>query len=305
MIQFFTDDMIKEVHTACFCYKGSYPAKIRTDYGEFHFYENKSWFWSFGNQHGLRYSSSTKTVRIGFFDSAHKQQGSGVIKFPNGNMYEGHVQDNLFHGEGVLTSTVDDIHHANSSTWTFGLLRGNVKIIYANKDIYIGEYNGKPHGRGIMSYPSKIYNCLWVNGIATGSDAVITFQEMQYTGDCVNGIPHGYGVMTYDHTDEVVKGQWRNGIFCKLPPPPPEEDDFIITHDELKIQKKKPTLGAYISPAKAKSSRKVVIKKRSYHLPSDLNLQSYSQSSILSAIYAIKTLKPRMLDDDTQDYKML
>ena len=290
MSDFFTDDMIEKVHKACNCYNGSYPTQIRTDYGEFHFYEDKSWFWSFGHQEGLRYSSADKTIRIGFFDSAHKQQNAGVIKFPNGNMYEGHVQDNLFHGNGVLLSIVDDIRHAESTTWTFGILRGNVKIIYANKDIYIGEYNGKkPHGRGKMSYENKIYEGPWVNGIATGSDAVITYEDMHYTGDCVNGIPNGYGVMTYIHTHEVAKGQWKNGVL--------EDVDFIVSHNQLKIQKKKTTLGAYISPVK-------VPKKKKKKNRLSLNLQSYSQDKILVAIYAIKTLKPQTPDDDTQDYTM-
>lgn len=257
MVRFFTDDMISKVHDAYNTYKGAYPAQIRTDYGEFNFYEDKSWFWSFGNQHGLRYSSSDRTVRIGSFDSAHKQQNTGVVKFPNGTMYEGHIQDNLFHGEGVLVSTTE----------------------------------------------KKTYKGPWVNGIPTGSHAVITYDDMHYVGDCVNAVPHGYGVMTHLATHGVTKGQWKNGVFCESPAPAVEEEDFIISHNQLKIQKKKTTLGAYISPVKATKPKKIQLLKRKT-TSSFLNLQSYNQGQILVAIYAIKTLKPHMPDDDTQDYMM-
>ena len=260
MVQFFTDDMINKVHTACNCYKGTYATQIRTDYGEFHFYEDKSWFWSFGNQQGLRYSSAEKTVRIGSFDTTHTQQNLGVVKFANGNMYEGNIQDNLFHGEGVLVSKVE----------------------------------------------KKTYKGPWVNGIPTGSHAVITYDDMHYVGDCVNAIPHGYGVMTHLATLGVTKGQWKNGVFCDSLPPPPtatDEEDFIISHNQLKIQKKKTTLGAYISPVKAKPKKKIQLLNRKTS-PSFLNLQTYNQGQILVAIYAIKTLKPHMPDDDTQDYRM-
>ena len=266
MVQFFTDDLINKFHKACHDYKGTYPAQISSDYGEFYFYEDKSWFWSLvGNQQGIQYSSTAETVRIGSFDAAHKQQNTGVVKFANGNMYEGNIQDNLFHGEGVLVSTVE----------------------------------------------KKTYKGPWVNGIPTGSHAVITYDDMHYVGDCVNAVPHGYGVMTHLTTLGVTKGQWKNGVFCDTPllPPTGDEKDFIISHNQMKIQKKKTTLGAYISPVKAEAKGKPkkiqILKRKMSSSPSTfLNLQSYSQGQILVAIYAIKTLKPHMPDDDTQDYRM-
>lgn len=85
---------------------------------------------------------------------------------------------------------------------------------------------------------------------------------MHYVGDCVNAVPHGYGVMTHLATHGVTKGQWKNGVFCESPAPAVEEEDFIISHNQLKIQKKKTTLGAYISPVKATKPKKIQLLKR-------------------------------------------
>jgi hypothetical protein len=272
--------------------------------------------------HGVRYTPKDGggILRIGFFDNTYQQQYAGIIKYSNGNVYEGRIQDDLYHGAGFFRSNVDDeIRFCECDTWRFGVMRGHVKIIYANKDIYIGEYaNGKPHGRGTMTFclpTKKTYTGQWVHGIATGT-AVITYHSEQliYVGDCVNGLPHGHGTMTRFPCTVIAKGQWKDGKAVvvvedtlqqqrQLPPPPglekinDDDDNVIISHTEVKMKKKKSTLGAFLTPPVP--SKKIVLLKKS---SSFLNLQSFSQETILTAIYTIKTLKP---DGDILDHTMI
>jgi hypothetical protein len=137
---------------------------------------------------------------------------------PHGLTYEGDFLNDLFHGTGSCKnnnncSSLADIIYCESAKWNKGQLEGYVKIIYANKDIYIGNYyNNQPHGKGTMKFHYKTtYTGDFSKGAATGRGYIYYNNGDIYKGHCLNGLPHGLGTILYTNGDSY-KGSWSQGI---------------------------------------------------------------------------------------------
>ena len=243
-------------------YKGPFPYVNRIqDNCVLTFTTKTVWCAQFETQSLRHYDDGT--IRFGTFDVDGQQQGIGSKRLSNGSAYEGYFKNHLPHGIGFFHYN-DNVILFCEGVWVTGELQGYVKIIYANKDIYIGNFShGKPHGRGEMKYSSSkvFYSGDWVHGIATGTGTITFSNGGKYVGECVNGVPHGYGCSVNAHGN-IRYGEWIHGTKQKPRPvsPPPGLQPV--------------TLGAFISPIKVNSKA----------LKGFLNLESYSDNTILNAI---------------------
>jgi hypothetical protein len=225
------------------------------------FYQDKAWMWSLPEAthfcYSILYHPSDQTTRIGFFDSERRQQGYGFVKMATAT-YEGDFVNNLYHGTGSCRNndpTTATITYCESASWHKGQLQGHVKIIYSNKDIYIGDYqNNQPHGKGTMKFHTKTtYTGTFSFGKATGFAYIYYNNGDIYKGQCVNGLPHGFGIILYNDGDTFT-GNWVDGF----------------------SQRTKPCLNDFIFPSLLKTKKK---KNKN-----DLNLSSLSQETIKKAI---------------------
>jgi hypothetical protein len=105
---------------------------------------------------------------------------------------------------------------------------GKKKETLEDGSVYEGEFfNGKPHGRGTITYPDGSFKKgEWrgdkFNGVlfpapnrlipATGKGKLKSKDGAVYEGDIVNGKPHGKGKMTYPD-GKVEEGEWEDGKF--------------------------------------------------------------------------------------------
>lgn len=117
--------------------------------------------------------------------------GSTIIKYPNGDVYEGNVSNGIPEGSGKKI-------YANGITyvgeWSKGQRNGKGKLVYPNGDIYEGGFsNGKKNGNGIF---------IWKNPPNTG--------DLKYEGQYVDDIEEGRGKHFWVNGDSY-EGDYRSG----------------------------------------------------------------------------------------------
>ena len=92
------------------------------------------------------------------------------ITYPNGDIYDGWVNNELPNGKGKMIwsseSTVYD------GEWQNGQMEGKGKCIWKNGDIYEGEWHkGQKHGKGKLVYATgRVEEGYWSNGKFLGND---------------------------------------------------------------------------------------------------------------------------------------
>lgn len=94
--------------------------------------------------------SDTKEFRsgtyIGCLDFESNADGFGIMKFKNGNSYEGSWKRNQFNGYGKMNFKNGDIYTGN---WKENKIQGKGEMIYSNKSYYKGFWkNNMYHGNG-------------------------------------------------------------------------------------------------------------------------------------------------------------
>ena len=131
-----------------------------------------------------------------FVDS--RREGVGLMRFKNGDMYEGEFLNNLMHGEGSYT--------------------------YAKtNDIYSGSfYAGKKHGRGRYEYfDSSILN-QWEDGTVTTVNWHMK-NAGSYEGTLKRGTPVGPGGYTLE-SGIVQRGEYIEEVVEQASPVEPTDD---------------------------------------------------------------------------------
>ena len=108
--------------------------------------------------------------------------GYGEETFRNGNSYKGYYKDNLYHGEGILTT--------HSSTY-----KGKVvNVLFACIMLWLGSFkNGMKSGKGILTFRNR---------------------HGRYEGDFEQGRFHGMGryVWNYETDGRRYNGNWIRGF---------------------------------------------------------------------------------------------
>ena len=113
----------------------------------------------------------------------------GRIFFPNGEIYEGEIQNSVFNGKGKLKSNNGIIFEGD---FVNGEKIGNVKIIYPDGSYYKGEYNNNNYnGKGEFH---------WKNGYT-------------YKGNFLNGKLEGKGILKNEISGSEYNGNFSNNNF--------------------------------------------------------------------------------------------
>ena len=130
----------------------------------------------------------------------------GVLKYTNGDCYEGDLKDNQKHGHGTLTYA-DGGRYVGE--WENNQRSGQGTNTWANGNEYQGEWQGsKQHGQGTFKYATGgSYVGQWANNMRDGHGVNTWSDGDRYTGHWTKNKKHGQGV--YEYADRgIYKGQW-------------------------------------------------------------------------------------------------
>lgn len=138
----------------------------------------------------IRYEGKLENRRIKIKDKTYEGKrvngiwiGQVTVKYDNGNMYVGELQDTLFHGKGVFT-------------WT-------------NGQKYNGDYvKGKRQGKGIYTFPDgEKYDGEWFQDQQHGKGIYYFANGNRYDGQWFKDYQQGMGTLYFNNGDIYV-GSW-------------------------------------------------------------------------------------------------
>jgi len=137
----------------------------------------------------------------GYIDENRIPHGKGIMRFDNGNVFDG--------------------------DWVHGVINGQGKMTYANGDIYIGEWaNNMRNGKGTYTWvDNREYRGEYIDDMRYGEGTfmgwfdIISGFKGTYIGHSVNDMFEGQGVFVFDNGDRF-EGYFKedvawNGIFTK------------------------------------------------------------------------------------------
>ena len=122
-------------------------------------------------------------------------KGMGVYTFKTGYRYEGEFKDNKPNGQGVFSSP-DGMHYQGG--FKDGKLNGQGVMTYPDGRRYEGEYkDNNRDGYGVMTY----------------QDGGLYQEGSRYEGEWQNDNRDGQGVMTYLDDDRRLEGEFKGDVF--------------------------------------------------------------------------------------------
>jgi hypothetical protein len=136
----------------------------------------------------------------------------GRIYFPNGDTYEGSLEQSLFEGKGTLYFQDGTIYKGN---FIKGQRTGNGVQLYPDGSKYVGEFeNGLFHGKGEFTWSCGVvytgefeYSQLQGNGVI-----INTKSKSEYKGMFYKNCFHGKGVYVYGESGAVYNGEYEMGL---------------------------------------------------------------------------------------------
>ena len=177
----------------------------------------------------------TGTIRLPNGLTAELDYFSDTIRYSNGDVYTGDIEDIYRHGSGVMNfNTTGDVYEGAFSEDT---LTGYGKYYYANGDIYEGYLsNGSKEGTGIYTWASwtddskqerevtAVYDGAFRNGLANGNGVFEWKTDgSRYEGSFADGVKEGSGKFYFSNGDYYEGGfsddkrsgsgyyRWANG----------------------------------------------------------------------------------------------
>ncbi|XP_039764490.1 radial spoke head 10 homolog B-like [Pararge aegeria] len=159
-----------------------------------------------------------------------------IIRFRNGNLYEGNISMKCMHGEGrfqwadgtiFLGQFMENeilgkgIIQWKDDTWFEGDFAGNLRHgrgLYVNsreQSSYAGTWHcGTKHGQGVINYPrspKNSYDGQWAYNVRHGFGSREYCQMSGYKGEWHNNVREGKGLMIWPNHD-FYRGEWKNGV---------------------------------------------------------------------------------------------
>jgi len=138
-----------------------------------------------------------------------KAHGKGVMRWRQGDKYDGDWENGLRHGVGNYISKESGAKY--DGQYENDLKHGQGKYTYGNGDVYKGEWKaGKRHGTGIYTYKETggQYSGEWVDGVKQGKGSYLYASGDVFEGNYENNQRHGPG--TLKKTDgEVREENWK------------------------------------------------------------------------------------------------
>jgi hypothetical protein len=141
------------------------------------------------------------------------RHGSGLMLYPNGDIYFGNWKNDQRTGRGVLLEANGDTYDGK---WKNDKRNGKGTFIDMNGDKYNGEWlNDNMNGNGIfLENDGVIYKGHWVNNMLNGYGVFIDINSEKYEGEWKDDKKHGYGVFQYENRT-TYSGEWQM-IFAKV-----------------------------------------------------------------------------------------
>jgi hypothetical protein len=149
----------------------------------------------------------------GIYEGEWKQgrwSGTGKHMKPNGDVYEGHFLDNLYHGEGVFK--YHETKRRFEGQYVMGeRVKGTMK--YADGSVYRGQfYHGRRHGRGSYTFKDgSRYKGDFVKDLMQGIGELRFRDGSQYDGEWKRGKHDGIGNMHSPGGMLCWAGTWKSG----------------------------------------------------------------------------------------------
>ena len=114
---------------------------------------------------------------------------NGRIYFPNGDIYEGSVENSTFEGKGTL--------------------------YFSDGVVYKGEFRaGERSGSGIQTYPDgSIYDGQFENDVFNGQGDFKWSNGYRYVGTFDNAQLNGRGILTNEHNKSIFEGVFYKNTF--------------------------------------------------------------------------------------------
>lgn len=149
-----------------------------------------------------------------------KRNGHGVMKYTNGEIYEGQWKDDKRHGKGELYRPKAYLSKAYSYTGTWVDDHLNLGTYVEGDTTYNGEFkDGKYNGHGTITkklYNSSVYYSYEGSFVAGNKhgQGTETCSEYTYTGAFAQNMLHGKGKKVFSNKD-YCDGIFVNGRFSK------------------------------------------------------------------------------------------
>jgi len=137
------------------------------------------------------------------------QQEIEIIKYPNGDNYEGTTNENkLRHGYGLYTVQDGSVY---TGSYNNGLKEGHGVYIFPNGDKFVGIFFQGNIRQGTYLYANgDLYNGKFSRGQYSEEGSWCNLSGDRYSGHFANGQRHGQGELTLT-IGEIMKGEWING----------------------------------------------------------------------------------------------
>ena len=140
----------------------------------------------------------------------------GRIFLPNGEIYEGQIENSLFHGQGKLINKNGDIYEGifkNGEKNNFGKIIFNDGCIYEGNLINDNIPNGKGEFKWIDNdnYNTNIYinfNLSNNNNINNNNNFIYS-----YKGNFIKGQIDGFGILKNEKSGSEYKGNFKRNLF--------------------------------------------------------------------------------------------
>lgn len=148
---------------------------------------------------------------FGTFEAEHGRQGAGLMRYYNGDVYEGEWQNNCRHGKGKLRKLDGEMYEGE---WANDERQGYGKIMFPNGSLFKGMMQHDQRcGEGVMRFANG--DEYFGNFV---SDHIEGHGTMKYrNGDVYNGawhdqLRHGNGTFTLKRTGATMTGNFQNGL---------------------------------------------------------------------------------------------
>ncbi len=156
------------------------------------------------------------------------QREKKTIKYLNGDIYEGEIQDEKRTGYGINYFINGDRYEG---WWENNVQNGTGTLFYNDGSLFIGQWvNGKQNGMGSLYYNcgDKYYGN-FINGEKNGKGLFISTDNNRFIGTYKNNQKHGKGIMYFNKNKKLSKEIWDNGILVY--------NQIISIENDIKVKK--------------------------------------------------------------------
>ncbi|NBV71953.1 MAG: hypothetical protein EBR60_07925 [Burkholderiaceae bacterium] len=134
-----------------------------------------------------------------------------ILKYQNGDTYEGTLKDNKYHGKGIYKFSTGSVYEGDFRN---GKFHGDATYKFSDGRIYIGKFlKGKKSGIGKFTWRNgDVYEGEWWDDQINGIGTYVYADGIRYVGNFVNGTKNGNGKCTWQ-SGAAYDGEWFDDKF--------------------------------------------------------------------------------------------